>query len=226
MLSIQEVARELRVSEKTIRRMLWRGNLKGIRVGGQWRFPIENLAGLLPSGVSAPLEGNPPPAPPRPVTIRDLIEAGGIHYRIAGDTPRKVLREAVDATTCIPARFRSTLFRAIWERESTCSTGIGNGVAVPHPRVPFPMPQMDAPSLVSLHFLEEPVDFGSVDKEKVSVLFLLLMKTPQEHLQALSRLIRLLREDSVLALLRKAPLREAIHSELSRLEETVIPEGP
>jgi excisionase family DNA binding protein len=65
MMSIQEVARELRVSEKTVRRMLWRGEMKGIRVGGQWRFPVESLA------TSFPRAWPPPPAfRPRPAARR------------------------------------------------------------------------------------------------------------------------------------------------------------
>lgn len=227
MMSIQEVARELRVSEKTIRRMLWRGALKGIRVGAQWRFPIENLTGFLPSGISAPPPGSHPEAvPPRAATIRDLIEIGGIHYRITGDTSHDVLRETVNATSCIPPIARPALFKAIWERESLCSTGIGNRIAIPHPKVPLWTPYAGTPSCIGLYFLESPVDFGYLDKEKVSVLFLLLLKSPQEHLRALSRLTRLLREDSLLALLHEVPPRAVIHAELARLEDALIPEGP
>jgi len=117
-MSVQEVARELRVSEKTVRRMLWRGDLKGIRVGGQWRFPIENLAELLPSGGTASAKAPPAPVPHRAASIRELIEIGGIHYRIAGNTPHEVLREIVNETSCVPAAARPDLFKSIWERES------------------------------------------------------------------------------------------------------------
>ncbi len=75
MMSIQEIARELRVSEKTVRRMLWRGELRGVRAGGQWRFPIENLANLLPSGVASPSRVS---APPHGASIHELIDIGGI----------------------------------------------------------------------------------------------------------------------------------------------------
>lgn len=225
MLSIQDVSRELRVSEKTIRRMLWRGEINGIRVGGQWRFPVENLAGLLPARTPVAAREQGTPIPQRTVSIRESIEVGGIHHRIAGETPDEVLRNIVNATTCVPRAARPALFEAVREREALCSTGIGNGVAVPHPRVPARTPDSRIPSCIALHFLESPVDFGSVDNEKVSVLFLLL-SSPQEHLQALARLIRLLREDSLLSLLRRVPLRDAILAEIARLEGTLIVEGP
>lgn len=221
MLSIQEVARELRVSEKTVRRMLWRGELKGIRVGGQWRFPVENLAALLPSGVRSAAA----PAQVRAASIRELVGIGGIHYRIGGETPHEVLREVVNETPCVPASVRPALFEAVWERETLCSTGIGNGIAVPHPIVPLWSPRAEVPSCIGLYFLERPVDFGYVDGEKVSILFLLLLKSLQEHLRTLARLVRLLREESLSALLRSVPLRSDIHSELARLEKTLIPES-
>jgi len=226
MLSIQEVARELRVSDKTVRRMLSRGEIRGVRVGGQWRFPIELLAELLPSAPSSVPEEPPAVTPVRGASIRELIDIGGIHYRITGDRPEDVLREVVKETPCIPAVARPALYHAIWEREALCSTGIGNGIALPHPRVPLRTALADIPSCIGLHFLEHPVDFGAVDQEKVSVLFLLLLRTPREHLLALSRLVRLLREDAMLTLLHQAPLRAALHAELSRLEGALFPEGP
>ncbi len=222
MMSIQEVARELRVSEKTVRRMLWRGELQGIRVGGQWRFPIENLAELLPSSVASPK----PAAPFQAASIHELIDIGGIHYRIMGDNPHKILQEIVKETSCVPASARPALFKAIWERESLCSSGIGKGIAAPHPIVPMWAPRSDIPSCIGLFFLEHPVDFGYVDGEKVSILFLLLLKTLQEHLRTLARLVRLLREDSLTTFLHGVPLRAEILSELARLEKTVLPVHP
>ncbi|MBE0602240.1 MAG: PTS sugar transporter subunit IIA, partial [Deltaproteobacteria bacterium] len=117
-------------------------------------------------------------------------------------------------------------FKAIWERESLCSSGIGRGVAAPHPIVPMWAPRSDIPSCIGLFFLEHPVDFGYVDGEKVSILFLLLLKTLQEHLRTLARLVRLLREDPLATFLHEVPLRADIMSELARLEKTVLPGNP
>jgi PTS system nitrogen regulatory IIA component len=222
MMSIQEVAQELRVSEKTVRRMLWRGELQGIRVGGQWRFPIEHLAGLLPATIAgARTHARSPVAP-----IHDLIGFGGIHYRIAGETPHEVLMEAVRGIPCVPPAARPALFKAIWERESLCSTGIGNGIAVPHPIVPMWVHRSDIPSSIGLFFLERPVDFGSLDGEKVKILFLLLLETLQEHLQAMARLVRLLHDEPLAAFLKDIPLRAEIFPEFARAEKALLPGDP
>jgi len=219
MMSLQEVAQELRVSEKTVRRMLWRGELRGIRVGGQWRFPIENLAGFFPaSAAGAKTHARSQVAP-----IYKLIEIGGIHYRIAGENPHDVLMDVVRETPCVTHKLRPALFKALWEREALCSTGIGNGIAVPHPIVPIWAPRADIPSSIGLFFLEEPVDFGCLDEGKVTILFLLLLQTLQEHLQAMAHLVRLLREESLTAFLKEVPLRADIFSELARVEKAVLP---
>ena len=219
MMSLQEVAQELRVSEKTVRRMLWRGELRGIRVGGQWRFPIENLTGLFPAAVADTRTHTRLYVAP----VHKLIEVGGIHYRIAGETPHDVLMEAVRETPCVPQVARPALFKAIWERESLCSTGIGNGIAVPHPVAPVWAPRKDIPSSIGLFFLERPVDFGGLDGGKVTILFLLLLQTLQEHLQAMARLVRLLHDKSLTAFLKEVPLRADIFSELARVEKAVLP---
>jgi len=218
-MSLQEVAQELRVSEKTVRRMLWRGELRGIRVGGQWRFPIENLAGLFPAAVA----GKKMQAQSSIAPVHKLIETGGIHYRIVGENPHDVLMEVVKETPCVPSMARPALFKALWERESLCSTGIGNGIAVPHPVVPMWAPRADIPSSIGLFFLERPVDFGCLDEGKVTILFLLLLQTLQEHLQAMARLVRLLHEESLTAFLKEIPLRADIFSEFARVEKAVLP---
>ena len=219
MMSLQEVAQELRVSEKTVRRMLWRGELRGIRVGGQWRFPIENLAGLFPASVACAKTR----ARPQVMPLHKLIKVGGIHYRITGETPHDVLLDVVREIPCVPNAARPVLFKALWERESLCSTGIGNGIAVPHPVVPMWAPRKDIPSSIGLFFLEHPVDFGCLDEVKVTILFLLLMQTLQEHLQAMARLACLLHDESLTSFLKKIPLRADIFSELARVEKAVLP---
>ncbi|MCL2102804.1 MAG: PTS sugar transporter subunit IIA, partial [Syntrophorhabdaceae bacterium] len=64
---------------------------------------------------------------------------------------------------------------------------------------------------------------GRPDKEKVSILFLLLLQTLHEHLQAMARLVRLLHEESLTSFLKKVPLRADILSELICVEKAVLP---
>ncbi len=100
------------------------------------------------------------------------------------------------------------------EREKLTSTGIGQGVAIPHPR--NPMGQGLTEPMIVTCFLEKNVAFQSIDDQPVFVLFLLLSPTIEIHLNLLSRLSFCLRESDFIRFIRQAPDAEQF---LSRIEE-------
>jgi PTS system nitrogen regulatory IIA component len=87
---------------------------------------------------------------------------------------------------------RKFLLSVILARESLGSTGFGGGIAIPHVRnpivlhIPWPM--------ITLCFLETPVEFGAIDGQPVHTLFTLVSPTVQAHLHLLSRLTYGLRQ--------------------------------
>lgn len=99
------------------------------------------------------------------------------------------------------------VFEGALERERLGSTGVGEGVAIPHVR----SPDITEPMGVFAR-LAEPVDFEAIDDRPCDLVFLLL--TPEaagaDHLRALSRVARLFRQDSVRTAIRKAESNEAI----------------
>jgi PTS system nitrogen regulatory IIA component len=100
-------------------------------------------------------------------------------------------------------------FDALWARETAGSTGVGHGVAIPHAFVPG----LARVRGVFLR-LETPVDFGAVDDEPVDLIFALL--SPRErgadHLRALARVSRLMRQPRLREQLRAARAIDAIHA--------------
>ncbi len=88
---------------------------------------------------------------------------------------------------------------ALIEREQLGSTGLGNGIAIPHGKIPG----LAGVTAVFLR-LAEPVDFDAVDDQPVDLVMMLLAPTGAgaDHLKALSRVARLLRTDSMAAALR------------------------
>jgi len=78
------------------------------------------------------------------------------------------------------------LLRLFQAREAAASTGIGDGIALPHVRNPIVL-NVTRPS-ITLCFLEKPVDFGALDCQPVGVLFSLVSPTTRCHLQLLARL--------------------------------------
>jgi PTS system nitrogen regulatory IIA component len=89
---------------------------------------------------------------------------------------------------------------ALMEREQLGSTGLGNGIAIPHGKIPG----LAGVTAVFLR-LAEPVDFDAVDDQPVDLVMMLLAPTGAgaDHLKALSRVARLLRTDSMAAALRR-----------------------
>jgi len=151
--------------------------------------------------------------------LRSAVERGGIYFKVPGTTPSEVL-EAVTRLPGIPAGVdRALLCELLVGREALTSTGIGGGIAIPHPRDPLVM-QVPA-SIVLVSFLSQPVDFRAVDGTPVRVLFTLLSPTVRAHLRLLSRLSYALHDRALLRLLNKPDTPQAL---LNRLEEIESPE--
>jgi PTS system nitrogen regulatory IIA component len=104
------------------------------------------------------------------------------------------------------------------------STAIGDGIAIPHVRNPI---VLHVPrSMVTLCFLERPVDFGALDGKPVHCLFTMVSPTVRAHLHLLSRLAFALRDAGFLEIVRRQGLRDQILDELRRVESSVLPPQP
>ena len=140
-----------------------------------------------------------------------------IELNLRGAQRDEVLRELVDKIPAIVQRpeSRQTLLRALQEREQLCSTGIGDGIALPHARNAL-VGLVDQTVIV---FGRHPagIPFGAIDDVPARLFFLLVAPTVNQHLQVLARLSRLLRDpklrqnllraerpDKVIALIREA----------------------
>ena len=197
-LTLTEVAELLKVSRKTIYRWIRERRIPFYRISRQFRFnPGEIEAWISRSrreaaGVAgADVESVP--------ALHELLRRGGIHFKVEGATLDEAIAGALEVLT-IPQSIRSEAYlAAVLARERMASTAIGGGVAVPHPRSPFPVaPEQQS---LSLCFLEEPVDFRAPDGEPVRTLFFPFPDGLAAHLEILSRIGRLCRERRFLDLL-------------------------
>ena len=110
----------------------------------------------------------------------------------------KRLADQASKATGLPAE---ELFEALNDRESLGSTGLGNGIAVPHGKI-VGLKRVAAVFIK----LETPVDFESVDDQPVDLVMMLLapVGAGADHLKALARVARVLRTDSIAENLRRA----------------------
>lgn len=113
---------------------------------------------------------------------------------------REVLVTLSEKAAALSGQPASEIFEALNDREQLGSTGLGNGIAVPHGK-------FAALKNVMAVFLklDRPVDFDSVDDQPVDVVMMLLapMGAGADHLKALARVARILRTDSVVDALRR-----------------------
>jgi PTS system nitrogen regulatory IIA component len=149
--------------------------------------------------------------------ILDLLSMDSIVPELKGRTKKQVLEELIDAVKQNkPSINRDQLMKVLLERERLGSTGIGDGIAIPHGKL------RDIDDLVlSFGRSTEGIDFESMDGKPVHLFFLLV--APETcagiHLRALAKIARLLKNGTVRKRLAKVDSREDIFSIIQQEDE-------
>ena len=214
-LTVKDIAELLKISEKTVYRWIQEKKLPGYRLSGQYRFNRAELLEWATANriqVSHQIFEEPESRLETPPELSDALEAGGIFYRLAGGDKSSALRSVVEMMRLPEKVDREHLLQVLLAREALESTGIGEGIAIPHVRNPIVLhiPQ----PLVTLCFLEKPVDF-----EPVHALFTLVSPTIKAHLHLLSRLTFSLRDDAFKSLIRREASRDEVFAAVRRLRD-------
>jgi PTS system nitrogen regulatory IIA component len=188
-IGVRDVSRFFQVSEATVMRWIKQRSLPAQYVGGQYRFHrAELLEWATANQVKVspemfdPLETEDEPIP----SLAAALESGGIFYQLQDTSKERALRALVQVLPIPDGIDRELLLRLFLAREASASTAIGGGIALPHVRNPIVL-HVERP-MVTLGFLEKPVDFGALDGKPVQILFSLICPTTRSHLQMLARL--------------------------------------
>jgi PTS system nitrogen regulatory IIA component len=152
-------------------------------------------------------------------TLLSAMIRGGFHTGIGGNTVEDVLKQVVTRVPMISGVEQGILLEKLIERERLTSTGIGKGVAIPHPRNPLPGNHRDA--MIVSCFLDNKIDFKSIDHRPVSVLFLMVCPTVKTHLFLLSRISFCLRDDSFIELLNSQPSPDEFYKAVETIENRI-----
>jgi len=212
-LTVRDASMLLRVSQKTVYRWINQRIVPAYQVSGQYRF---NRAELLEWATSRRLEVSvdilaEPDSRQVPCPgIAEALETGGVFYRVGGHDRESALRAVVELMRLPDEVDRDFLLRVLVAREALGSTGIGEGMAIPHVRNPIVL-HVPRPS-ITLCFLEQTVEFGSLDGKPVRALFTVVSPTIRAHLYMMSRVAFALRD----AAFKDAVLREASREEVFR----------
>jgi Phosphotransferase system mannitol/fructose-specific IIA domain (Ntr-type) len=143
------------------------------------------------------------------MNIGDLLDRSAISLRVSASSKRQVLAVVAEIAARRLELDAGDILAALQEREDAGSTGVGYGVAVPHAR----LEGLDGMRGVFVR-LEQPVDFESVDDTPVDLVFALFAPPDAgaEHLRALARVSRLLRQAELREQLRQARTTDAIYA--------------
>lgn len=149
-------------------------------------------------------------------SLLSALVRGGFHLGLDGQSVEEVLKKAVALVPALSGSEQDMLFEKLMERERLTSTGIGKGVAIPHPRNPLPGNGREA--MITACLLDSPVDFNSIDKKPVTVMFLMVCPSVKSHLFLLSRISFCLRDEAFIALVNSRPTADQFFSAIEALE--------
>jgi PTS system nitrogen regulatory IIA component len=145
--------------------------------------------------------------------LTDVLTPNAILPAMKAVSKKQLLHELSSFAAELSGISERDVFDALLQRERLGSTGIGNGIAIPHGKLP------KIGRLFGVFArLEKPVDFESLDGEPVDLVFLLLAPegAGADHLKALSRIARALRDPAIVYKLRKSRDSSALYSLLTQ----------
>lgn len=131
--------------------------------------------------------------------IADLITPAAVIPNLRATSKKQALQDLAKRAAELTGQNERAVFDVLLERERLGTTGVGNGIAIPHGKLP---------TLGRLYGLfarlEKPIHFESIDEQPVDLIFLLLApeSAGADHLKALARVSRLLRDKGVCEKLR------------------------
>ncbi len=219
-LTVQDASALLKVSEKSIYRWIKQGLLPVYKVNEQYRF---NRAELLAWATSRRLNVSEQifqePATPLP-GLTQALRDGGIIYRLGGRNRDEALRHLADEVRLPEQVDRDHLHELLRAREELGSTGQGRGLAIP--QLIYPHTLDFSRPVITVAFLESPIEFDALDGRLVDRLVAVLSPTIRAYFHILTRLQFALHDEGVAAVLAQGGSREAIAGQFDRVEEALL----
>ncbi len=219
-LTIRDAARYLDVPEETVYRWIRESEIPFTRINDQYRLSSDDLLEWATArGINVAVDilqhAREDEAAP---SFEDALRSGGVH-RYRGPPERNFILEAlVKEVPAADESERQLLIDMLAAREGLGSTGIGEGIAIPHARAPVVL--HGSAASIALWYLERPVDFGAEDQIPIDTVFFMITPTARVHLQLLSRLASALHDKPFRAALKERAPLPRILEEAHRLEPT------
>jgi PTS system nitrogen regulatory IIA component len=154
-----------------------------------------------------------PASDPVPMPLTDIVAPQAVIPALKVNSKKQAIQELAARAAELTGQSEREILEILQQREKLGSTGIGNGIAIPHGKLP------KLERLFGLFArLDRPIDFDALDAQPVDLVFLLLAPEPAgaDHLKALARVARLMRTPDTAKMLRESRDAEAIYAVLTR----------
>jgi len=218
-LSVFELSKHLGVVPDTIERWVRQGKLPVSKKGINYRFQtgeLEKWATKHNIRLNLSDKGTRGKQRESDIPLSIAVQNGGVHFDIQGDDVNSVLKASIDKMSKIPDDFKTDLLERLIAREQALSTGVGNGIAVPHPREQ--LRYLNDP-MVSICYLTDPVNYKALDNQHVSILFFILCPVLKMHLHLLSVLSFCLRDNQFVSFLKSRPAPDKLIEKIEILQK-------
>lgn len=198
-MTIKEVSKYLKMNERTVYKLIQAGQIPAAKLGKQWRLNKERLNEWLGFQVAelsasdlAHIERDHKESV---IKIAPLLKEQDVAFNFYAASKSHAIQKLVDTiikNNKLPASQGEKLLQTVMERERLCSTAVGEGVAVPHPR-DVVITEARKP-LLCVGVCRHGMDFESIDGKPTHLVFLLSAPRNDIHLKLMARLSRLLRD--------------------------------
>ena len=223
-LTLSELADYLKVAEKSVLRMVRRGELPGAKVASQWRFMravvddwlMARMRSATKTGLFELVEHVQ-----TPVRLSRLLDDSAIMLNVQPGSKENVLRQLVAPLVRSQAITDADTFVArLLERESIVSTAVGGGLAFPHMRDPEACP-IDRPALI-LGVCPAGTDFEAIDHAPTYVFVLVAVTNDVVHLKVMAELALIFRDPAVCLAVQRATSVSAVRQLLIAREQQFL----
>ena len=209
-MTVQEVAELLRVSERTVYDWASSGTIPCGKLGTTWRFKRQEVNKWVNEQLSGPSKKN---VTFSPVALKDILLPQNVMF-LQSDSKDSSLMEMLEVLASNGSiKDKDAIVEGIFQREKLMSTGIGLGIGIPHVRMDSVEDLMMAVGLAKF----ELSDYESLDTKPVKLIFMILARANQhaQHIKAMAAISTRVRNPILREMLMQAQNPETIYELLT-----------
>jgi len=220
MLSVEEISNLFKIPYITLQRWIYQGKIPYKTVGKDYYFKKSNiykwakLHGFEIESKDDSYEKNV-----TELSLSDSISDGGIYYDIPGENIYKVFENSLSRINFFNEDNKIEILNQLIDREEIASTGIGRGIAIPHIRNMYNL-KIDV-TKIPIFFLQNDIDFNSIDKKPVFMLFMMFTTSASVHLRMLSKISHLIQDNMFLDNIRENKDKDMLIKKIINFEQTL-----